>query len=97
MNCYNYMYVICTCRIYHVKYCWYQTYDGFEFSWIFCFLPSGSSSEPDEKKYTIYIASTPGHFTVLTGSMTLEQVNEKYWKVNKPLEMYFAVQKREEK
>ena len=60
------------------------------------FIVTGSSVEIEEKKYTIYIASTPGNFTTLTGSMTLEQVNEKYWKVNKPLEMYFAVQKKKD-
>ncbi|KAK3583634.1 hypothetical protein CHS0354_039461 [Potamilus streckersoni] len=48
----------------------------------------------EEKKYTIYIASTPGNYTALNGSMTLEQVNEKYWKVNKPLEMYYSSQKK---
>lgn len=40
--------------------------------------------------FTIYIAVTPGQFTPLPGSMTLDQVNDKYWKVNKPLEMYYA-------
>lgn len=44
-------------------------------------------------QFVIYIASTPGQFTVLGGNMTLDQVNEKYWKVNKPLEMYFSVKK----
>lgn len=43
--------------------------------------------------FTIYIAVTPGQFTPLPGNMTLDQVNEKYWKVNKPLEMYYAHRK----
>ncbi|XP_037571588.1 E3 ubiquitin-protein ligase RING2 [Dermacentor silvarum] len=43
--------------------------------------------------FVIYIAVTPGQFTPLQGSMTLDQVNEKYWKVNKPLEMYYAHRK----
>ncbi|XP_014677735.1 PREDICTED: E3 ubiquitin-protein ligase RING2-A-like isoform X1 [Priapulus caudatus] len=41
-------------------------------------------------RYAIYIASTPAHYTVLNGSMTLDLVNTKYWKVNKPLEMFYA-------
>ena len=59
-------------------------------------LVAGTSTLVEEKVYTIYIASTPGNFSVLNGSMTLEQVNEKYWKVNRPLEMYYAQQKKKE-
>lgn len=40
--------------------------------------------------FAIFIAATPGQFTPLPGSMTLDQVNDKYWKLNKPLEMYYA-------
>ncbi|PVD38548.1 hypothetical protein C0Q70_01164 [Pomacea canaliculata] len=47
-----------------------------------------------EDKYTIYIASQPGVLTSLNGSMPLEQVNEKYWRVNKPLEMFYRLQSR---
>ena len=56
-------------------------------------------SEPpaDIGQYNIYIATSPGNFTAVNGSLTLEQVNEKYWKVNKPLEMYYTKQKKEEK
>ena len=42
----------------------------------------------------IFIATSPGNFAHLNGSMTLDQVNEKYWKVNKPLEMYYSLQKK---
>ncbi|XP_047393422.1 E3 ubiquitin-protein ligase RING2-like [Sciurus carolinensis] len=42
-----------------------------------------------EKQYTIYIA-TASVFTVLNGSFSLELVSEKYWKVNKPMELYYA-------
>ncbi|KAG5264652.1 hypothetical protein AALO_G00256520 [Alosa alosa] len=43
-----------------------------------------------EKQYTIYITTSGGQFSTLNGSLTLELVNEKYWKVNKPLELYYA-------
>ncbi|XP_063796271.1 E3 ubiquitin-protein ligase RING2 isoform X1 [Pseudophryne corroboree] len=43
-----------------------------------------------EKQYTIYIATAAGQFTVLNGSFSLELVSEKYWKVNKPMELYYA-------
>ncbi|XP_028819798.1 E3 ubiquitin-protein ligase RING2-A-like isoform X2 [Denticeps clupeoides] len=33
-----------------------------------------------EKQYTIYITTTGGQFSTLNGSLTLELVNEKYWK-----------------
>lgn len=57
---------------------------------------TGASSSEDGvevPQFTIYIASTPGQYTPLPGSMTLDYVNEKYWKVNKPLEMYYALSK----
>ncbi|XP_026156677.1 E3 ubiquitin-protein ligase RING2-A isoform X2 [Mastacembelus armatus] len=43
-----------------------------------------------EKQYTIYIMTRGGQFSTLNGSLTLELVNEKYWKVRKPLELYYA-------
>ncbi|XP_068602966.1 E3 ubiquitin-protein ligase RING2-A-like [Brachionichthys hirsutus] len=43
-----------------------------------------------EKQYTIYILTRGGQFSTLNGSLTLELVNEKYWKVRKPLELYYA-------
>ena len=42
------------------------------------------------KDLTIYIASVPGQLTPLTTSFSLTQVNEKYWKVNKPMEMFYS-------
>ncbi|KAK6169184.1 hypothetical protein SNE40_020283 [Patella caerulea] len=46
------------------------------------------SANPDDK-YSIYIASSPYNYSVLGGGMTLNQVNERYWKINKPLEMFY--------
>ncbi|XP_069372694.1 E3 ubiquitin-protein ligase RING2-A-like isoform X2 [Paralichthys olivaceus] len=43
-----------------------------------------------EKQYTIYIMTRGGQFSTLNGSLTLELVNEKFWKVRKPLELYYA-------
>ncbi|XP_067006687.1 E3 ubiquitin-protein ligase RING1 [Anabrus simplex] len=43
--------------------------------------------------FCIYIAPTPGQLVVLSGSQTLRQVNDKFWKVNKPLEMYYSWKK----
>ncbi|XP_034016651.1 E3 ubiquitin-protein ligase RING2-A-like isoform X2 [Thalassophryne amazonica] len=43
-----------------------------------------------EKQYTIYIMTRAGQFSTLNGSLSLELVNEKYWKVRKPLELYYA-------
>ncbi|ESP04036.1 hypothetical protein LOTGIDRAFT_109899 [Lottia gigantea] len=52
---------------------------------------SDKTATPDDK-YSIYIASSPYNYSVLGGSMTLSQVNERYWKVNKPLEMFYKRQ-----
>uniref|UniRef100_A0A8C3FGC8 RING-type E3 ubiquitin transferase n=1 Tax=Chrysemys picta bellii TaxID=8478 RepID=A0A8C3FGC8_CHRPI len=48
-----------------------------------------------EKQYTIYITTSGGPFTTLNGSLTLELVNEKFWKVTKPLELYYAPTKEQ--
>uniref|UniRef100_A0A8B9RB16 RING-type E3 ubiquitin transferase n=1 Tax=Astyanax mexicanus TaxID=7994 RepID=A0A8B9RB16_ASTMX len=49
-----------------------------------------------EKQYTIYITTAEGQFSTLNGSLTLELVNEKYWKVTKPLELYYAPTKEQQ-
>jgi E3 ubiquitin-protein ligase RNF1/2 len=51
---------------------------------------SASSGNSSVKDLTIYIASVPGQMTPLTTSLALTQVNEKYWKVNKPMEMFYS-------
>lgn len=40
--------------------------------------------------FSIYIAPAPSQLAVLSGNQTLQQVNEKFWKVNKPLEMFYS-------
>ena len=42
------------------------------------------------KDLIIYIASVPGQMTAVATNMSLTQVNEKYWKVNKPMEMFYS-------
>ncbi|XP_049890686.1 E3 ubiquitin-protein ligase RING2-A-like isoform X1 [Epinephelus moara] len=63
--------------------------------------PAGSGegcslSSISEKQYTIYIMTRGGQFSTLNGSLTLELVNEKYWKVRKPLELYYALTKSQQ-
>ncbi|XP_050087120.1 E3 ubiquitin-protein ligase RING1 isoform X1 [Anopheles aquasalis] len=44
--------------------------------------------------FCIYIAQQTDQLVVLSGNQTLQQVNEKFWKVvNKPLEMYYSWKK----
>ncbi|XP_059611398.1 E3 ubiquitin-protein ligase RING1 [Phlebotomus argentipes] len=43
--------------------------------------------------FCIYIAPQPSQLVVLSGNQSLQQVNEKFWKVNKPLEMYYSWKK----
>ncbi len=40
--------------------------------------------------FTMYVASGPGQYQPLVGPMTLNQINEKYWRVNRPLELFYA-------
>jgi E3 ubiquitin-protein ligase RNF1/2 len=54
---------------------------------------SGGGINPTVKDLTIFIAPTPGQMVELSGSMSLTQVNEKYWKVNKPMEMFYSFQR----
>ncbi len=42
------------------------------------------------KDLAIYIAPAPGNIVELAGAMTLSQVNEKFWRVNKPMEMFYS-------
>ena len=43
--------------------------------------------------FCIYVSPGSGQYVQLNGNQTLEQVNDKYWKVNKPLEMYYSWKK----
>ncbi|CAD7090395.1 unnamed protein product [Hermetia illucens] len=43
--------------------------------------------------FCIYIAPQPGQLVILNGNQTLQQVSEKFWKVNKPMEMFYSWKK----
>lgn len=53
----------------------------------------GTEAPTEISPFAIYIAVTPGQFSLLDGNVTLDQVNEKFWKVNKPLEMFYSFKK----
>uniref|UniRef100_A0A8C6CBT6 E3 ubiquitin-protein ligase RING1 n=1 Tax=Monodon monoceros TaxID=40151 RepID=A0A8C6CBT6_MONMO len=54
---------------------------------------AGDLEGVSEKQYTIYIAPGGGAFMTLNGSLTLELLNEKFWKVSQPLELCYALTK----
>ncbi|KAL1139619.1 hypothetical protein AAG570_006601 [Ranatra chinensis] len=56
-------------------------------------LDLGSELPERTLNFCIYIAPTAGQLIALSGSQTLRQVNEKYWKINKPLEMFYSWKK----
>ncbi|KAG4067396.1 hypothetical protein HA402_015832 [Bradysia odoriphaga] len=43
--------------------------------------------------FCIYISPSPPQLLVLNGNHTLQQVNEKIWRVNKPMEMFYTWKK----
>lgn len=52
------------------------------------------SEIPDSlTNFCIYISPGPNQFVVLSGMQTLDDVNEKYWKSNQPLEMFYSWKK----
>ncbi|KAK9883082.1 hypothetical protein WA026_001284 [Henosepilachna vigintioctopunctata] len=52
-----------------------------------------STSQHNSVNFCIYISPSTGQYVQLNGNQTLGQVNDKYWKVNKPLEMYYSWKK----
>lgn len=40
--------------------------------------------------FLIYVAPTTDQFVPLSGNQTLRIVHDKFWKVNKPLEMFYS-------
>jgi len=52
------------------------------------------SEIPDSlTNFCIYISPAPNQYIVLSGLQTLDDVNEKFWKVNQPLEMFYSWKK----
>ncbi|XP_060522390.1 E3 ubiquitin-protein ligase RING1 [Cylas formicarius] len=56
-------------------------------------LDSQLSTTHNLLNFCIYISPSTGQYVQLNGNQTLGQVNDKYWKVNKPLEMYYSWKK----
>ncbi|KAF5270190.1 hypothetical protein FQR65_LT05670 [Abscondita terminalis] len=56
-------------------------------------LDSQLSQTHNLLNFCIYISPTTGQYVQLNGNQTLGQVNDRYWKVNKPLEMYYSWKK----
>lgn len=53
-----------------------------------------ASELPDRSlNFCIYVCPSPGQYIALNGSQTLRLVNDKYWKMNKPLEMFYSWKK----
>lgn len=51
---------------------------------------SGGGAGGSVKDLTIYITSSGGPMTALSPSLSLTEVNETHWKVNKPMEMLYS-------
>ncbi|KAG5886169.1 hypothetical protein JTB14_024849 [Gonioctena quinquepunctata] len=56
-------------------------------------LDSQLSTTHNLLNFCIYISPMTGQYVQLNGNQTLGQVNDKYWKVNKPLEMFYSWKK----
>lgn len=56
-------------------------------------LDSQLSQTHNLLNFCIYISPSTGQYVQLNGNQTLGQVNDKYWKVNKPLEMFYSWKK----
>lgn len=56
-------------------------------------LDSQLSASHSLLNFCIYILPSSGQYVQLNGNQTLGQVNDKYWKENKPLEMYYSWKK----
>uniref|UniRef100_A0A1B6C636 RING-type E3 ubiquitin transferase n=1 Tax=Clastoptera arizonana TaxID=38151 RepID=A0A1B6C636_9HEMI len=56
-------------------------------------LDLGSELPDRSLTFCIYVTPTPGQYVALNGGQTLRQVNDRFWKVNKPLEMFYSWKK----
>jgi len=50
----------------------------------------GSELPERALNFLIYVASTADQFVPLKGNQTLRNVQDKIWKVNNPLEMFYS-------
>uniref|UniRef100_A0A336MFY5 RING-type E3 ubiquitin transferase n=1 Tax=Culicoides sonorensis TaxID=179676 RepID=A0A336MFY5_CULSO len=56
-------------------------------------LDKATSDGTKEFNFCIYVAPQADQFVVLPGSHSLSEVHEKYWNVNKPLELFYSWKK----
>lgn len=53
-------------------------------------LDLGSELPERALNFLIYVAPTSDQLVPLDGNQTLQNVHDKFWKVNKPLEMFYS-------
>lgn len=56
-------------------------------------LDKETSEETGGFNFCIYVAPQPEQFIALAGQQSLSQVHEKFWKLNKPLELFYSWKK----
>lgn len=55
---------------------------------------AGTGGANDSKVvYTLYVSTGTASFLALPTHVTLDQINERYWKQNRPLELYYVARK----
>lgn len=57
----------------------------------------GSAFNNREISFSVHIAPNPGNFIGLNDSESLRNVVDKYWRNNRPLELYYTSKKKKEK
>jgi len=54
---------------------------------------STETPSADSYQFNISVSPAAGQYTLLNGNQSLDQINEKHWKMNRPLEMFYSVKK----
>ncbi|OQR80115.1 E3 ubiquitin-protein ligase RING2-like [Tropilaelaps mercedesae] len=54
---------------------------------------SGGTGADSKVVYHLYVSTGPASFLALPTNVTLDQINERYWKQNRPLELYYVARK----
>jgi len=49
--------------------------------------------DEDTCQFDIFVSSPPGHYILLNGATSLEEIQDRYWKLDKPLEIYYSMHK----
>lgn len=57
-------------------------------------LDKETSEQTGEFNFCIYVTAQPDQLIALQGMQSLSQVQEKFWKVNKPLELFYSWKKQ---